>query len=220
MKIKRLHNWTIPYAEAKNLQIELAARVSVKNEVGKVSVIAGVDVSKTSDTTGRAAVVLISFPELELMDKILVDGEMIFPYIPGLLSFRELPLVLACFEKLKSAPDLVIVDGQGLAHPRGLGIASHLGLFIDIPTIGCAKSILCGEHAPVASGRGSFKDMIYNNIVIGAAVRTKHNVKPVYVSIGNRIDLPAAIRWIFDCDTGYRLPLPCRLAHMASKGIL
>jgi deoxyribonuclease V len=140
--------------------------------------------------------------------------------VPGLLSFREAPLILAAFEKLTATPDLVFVDGQGIAHPRRIGLASHLGLCLGLPTIGCAKSRLCGEHETPGFAAGSYAELRDNGEVIGAAVRTRAGVKPVYVSIGHMIDLPSAIRRVLDCCRGYRLPEPTRLAHMAAGGNL
>ena len=143
-----------------------------------------------------------------------------FPYIPGLLSFREAPLILAACEQLDLIPDLVLVDGQGIAHPRRFGLASHLGLFLNIPTIGCAKSLLCGAHEIPDSEPGNYAEIIDKSEIIGAALRTKPGVKPVYVSIGHKIDLETAIRWVMNCCRGYRLPEPARLAHLAAGGNL
>jgi deoxyribonuclease V len=140
--------------------------------------------------------------------------------VPGLLTFREAPLILAAFEKLKVAPDLVIVDGQGIAHPRRIGLASHLGLCLGLPTIGCAKSRLCGEHEMPGFEAGSYAELRDNGEVIGVVLRTRAGVKPVYVSIGHLIDLPSAVRTVLDCCRGYRLPEPTRLAHQAAGGNL
>jgi deoxyribonuclease V len=138
--------------------------------------------------------------------------------VPGLLSFREVPIILATCEKLKNTPDLILVDGQGLAHPRRLGLASHLGLLWDKPTIGCAKSRLCGEHEPVGNKPRESSRLIDGGETIGAALRTKMNTKPIYVSIGHRTSLEAAIQWVLDCCQGYRLPEPTRLAHLVAGG--
>ena len=162
------------------------------------------------------------YPGLELIETQVIEGKINFPYIPGLLSFRELPLLVSAFNKLSNKPDLILVDGQGLAHPRRLGIASHLGLFLDIPTIGCAKSRLCGTHKLLTSNKpGSYTQLIDNDEVIGVVLRTKSKSKPLYVSIGHKIDLPSSIHWVKKCLKGYRLPEPCRLAHLvASNKIL
>jgi deoxyribonuclease V len=143
-----------------------------------------------------------------------------FPYVPGLLSFRESPLILAACKELEATPDLILVDGQGLAHPRRLGLASHLGILWDKPTIGCAKSRLCGEHNMVPPQPGSYTDLIDKGEVIGAALRTKLGAAPLYISIGHKVDLEAAITWVLRCCRNQRLPEPTRLAHLAASGQL
>ena len=145
-------------------------------------------------------------------------AELHFPYVPGLLSFRELPLLSAVLEKLSVTPDLILVDGQGTCHPRRMGLACHLGLFTDRPTIGCAKSRLCGHHQPPGEKPGSSAEIVESGEIIGAALRTKAGVKSVYVSVGHRIDLKSAIEWVLKCCRGYRLPEPLRLAHLAAGG--
>jgi len=141
-----------------------------------------------------------------------------FPYVPGLLTFREAPAVLALLESLKAIPDLLMVDGQGMAHPRRIGIASHVGLLTGIPTIGAAKSRLCGEHDAPGSARGSRTPLLHRGEVVGAVLRTRSDVSPLYVSIGHRISLEAAIEWVLACAPRYRLPEPTRLADKLSKG--
>jgi deoxyribonuclease V len=163
-------------------------------------------------------VVVLSYPELELVESRIVEREVAFPYVPGLLSFREAPIILAACEKLVNSPDLILVDGQGLAHPRRLGLASHLGLLWDRPTIGCAKSRLCGEHGPIGAGRGEHTELVDGEEVIGAVLRTRMNVKPLYISIGHKINLEAAMQWVLNCGGGYRLPEPTRLAHQVAGG--
>ncbi len=150
----------------------------------------------------------------------VVSGELDFPYIPGLLSFREAPLTLAACERLTITPDLILVDGQGIAHPRRMGLASHLGLFLNTPTIGCAKSRLCGTHEVPDEKPGSYAEVVDRGEITGAALRTKFRVKPVYVSIGHKVDLQTAIYWVMNCCRGYRLPEPTRLAHLAAGGNL
>jgi deoxyribonuclease V len=167
-----------------------------------------------------AAVVVLNWPGLTLAEVQTASGELNFPYIPGFLSFREMPLVIKAFEKLTISPDFVLVDGQGIAHPRRLGIASHLGLFLDVPAIGCAKSRLVGEFETTGETRGSFSYLTDRGEVIGAVVRTKDKVKPLFISIGNKIDLDGAIKWTLDTCRGYRLPEPTRLAHLAAGGNL
>jgi len=166
------------------------------------------------------AVVILSYPEMKLVETKVVHGRLNFPYIPGLLSFRESPLTLAACEQLEITPDLILVDGQGIAHPRRMGLASHLGLFLNTPTIGCAKSLLCGTQQTPGIEPGSYTEVVDNGETIGAALRTKLGVKPVYVSIGHKIDLENAIHWVLQCCQGYRLPEPSRLAHLAAGGSL
>ena len=221
MKVKKLHDWQVSVAQAFDIQLGLADKVSRVNEVATPRFIAGVDISVSrSREMATGAVVVLSYPELRLVEVRTVNGKPGFPYIPGLLSFREAPLILAACEKLMATPDLILVDGQGIAHPRRLGLASHLGLWLDTPTIGCAKSRLCGSHEVPDIEMGSYADPVDNSEIIGAALRTRSGTKPVYVSIGHRVDLPAAIRWVLECCRGYRLPEPTRLAHLAAGGNL
>ena len=217
MKIHQLHNWQMSIAQAKQIQQELASKVSRKSEALNPNSIAGVDISVSNSTRiARSAVVILSYPELEIMEIATAEDKLDFPYIPGLLSFREAPLILAACQKLSTNPDLILVDGQGIAHPRRFGIASHLGLLLDTPTIGCAKSRLCGKHEPVDMEAGAYAELFDNGEVIGAALRTKNKVNPIYVSIGHKMDLPTAIAWAMQCCRRYRLPEPCRLAHLAA----
>jgi deoxyribonuclease V len=146
-----------------------------------------------------------------------VKRQVTFPYVPGLLSFREAPLVIAACEELEHDPDLIMVDGQGIAHPRRFGIASHLGLLWDKPTIGCAKSRLCGQHKSPTPEAGSYVELLDNGEVIGAVLRTKLGAQPLYISIGHKVDLKAAILWVLKCCRGQRLPEPTRLAHLAAS---
>ena len=221
MKVKNLHSWQVSPAEALNIQLRLASQVSRRNEVATPQFIAGVDIS-VSRAQGMAtgATVVLSYPELRLVETKVVAGKLNFPYVPGLLSFREAPLTLAVCQKLSLTPDLILVDGQGIAHPRRFGIASHLGLLLDMPTIGCAKSLLCGSHEEPGDELGSCAEIMDGGEVIGAAVRTKPGSKPVYVSIGHKIDLETAMYWVVKLCRGYRLPEPARLAHLAAGGNL
>jgi len=167
-----------------------------------------------------SAVVVLSYPEMEVVQTEVTRGRLDFPYIPGLLSFREAPLMLATFQKLSTSPDLILVDGQGIAHPRRLGIAAHLGLFLEKPTIGCAKSLLCGSHEEPGIEPGDYTLITDRGEPIGAALRTKRGVKPVYVSIGHNIDLKTAVHWTMKSCRGYRLPEPTRFAHrMAGENL-
>ena len=217
MKVKRLHGWQLSVTQASALQHRLAAQVARSGGVIAPHLIAGVDIATgKGDGMATGAVVVLSYPEFMVVETKVVQGRLDFPYIPGLLSFRELPLTLAACESLSLTPDLVLVDGQGVAHPRRFGIASHLGLFLDTPTIGCAKSRLCGRHEEPEIEAGSYTEVVDRGETIGVALRTRPAVKPVYVSIGHKVDLETAIHWVLECCRGYRLPEPLRLAHQAA----
>ena len=221
MRVQELHDWQVSVAQAREIQLSLAKRVSTENRVVSPRLIAGIDIS-APDAQGvaRGAVVVLRYPELDIMEVKEARSKIGFPYVPGLLSFREGPLILAACEKLGNVPDLVLVDGQGIAHPRRFGLASHVGLLLDLPTIGCAKSILCGKHQPVGEEAGCQAELLDKGELIGAALRTKSGVKPIYVSVGHNIDLVSALEWVMKCCRGYRLPEPTRLAHLAAGGML
>ncbi len=217
MKVERLHDWQLNINQALDIQRRLQTRVSRSGRVISPRFIAGVDIAVgKAGGMAQAAVIVLSYPELRLVETAVAQGELDFPYIPGLLSFRESPLILAACHKLSVTPDLILVDGQGVAHPRRFGLASHLGLFLDRPTIGCAKSLLCGSHEVPGVEPGSYTEVIDKGETIGVALRTKLGVKPVYVSIGHKIDLQSAIHWVMRCCRGYRLPEATRLAHQAA----
>jgi len=221
MKVHRLHDWEVSVARAREIQLSLAKMVVTENEVINPRLVAGIDIS-SPDAQGiaRGAVVVLRYPEFSMVEVKVVEGKITFPYIPGLLSFRESPLILAACEKIINTPDLILIDGQGIAHPRRMGLASHVGLFLDLPTIGCAKSILCGQHRLVGEEAGSHAELLDNGELIGAALKTKSGVKPIYVSVGHRIGLASALQWVLRCCRGYRLPEPTRLAHLAAGGTL
>jgi deoxyribonuclease V len=221
MRVNALHGWEVSIARAKEIQLSLAKMVVTENEAINPRLVAGIDIS-APDAQGiaRGAVVILRYPEFSMVEVEIVEGKITFPYIPGLLSFRESPLILAACEKLYNVPDLILIDGQGIAHPRRLGLASHVGLFLDLPTVGCAKSILCGQHRPVGEEAGSHAELFDNGELVGAALRTKSGVKPIYVSVGHKIDLASALQWVIKCCCGYRLPEPTRLAHLAAGGML
>ncbi len=219
VKIHQFHSWQISIAQAQQIQRELATQVSKKSEAVNPCFIAGADISAPNSTgVARAAAVVLSYPELNVIEVKTAEDKLHFPYIPGLLSFRESPLVSAACEKLSTDPDLLLVDGQGIAHPRRFGLASHLGLLLDIPTIGCAKSRLCGTHKPLSNEAGAYTELTDNGEIIGVALRTKADVNPIYISIGHKIDLPTAIHWVMECCRNHRLPEPSRLAHLAAGG--
>ena len=210
--IRPLHEWELTLAEAVALQQELRGRLCLQAGLDPVKRVAGVDVSFRGDAA-RAAVVVLSFPELEPVDQAGAVVPITFPYIPGYLSFREGPAVLAAFERLTLWPDLVLFDGQGTAHPRRFGLACHLGLFLDLPSIGCAKSRLWGICAEPGSNRGDWASLYDGEEVIGAALRSRPGTRPLYVSPGQRMDLPTAIRFVLACCRRYRLPETTRWAH-------
>jgi deoxyribonuclease V len=221
VKINRLHDWRISTDEALEIQRRLSAQVVKSGEVVAPRLIAGVDAAAgRANDMARAAVVVLSFPALEVIAMEVAEGELGMPYIPGLLSFRECPLILNAFEKLCCTPDLVMVDGQGIAHPRRMGLACHIGLFLDVPTIGCAKSRLCGNHQLPDTSSGSYAELMEKGETIGVALRTKRGVKPIYISTGHMISLENAVYWVLKCCRGYRLPEPTRLAHLAAGGNL
>jgi deoxyribonuclease V len=221
MRVRALHEWDVSAGRAREIQLSLAREVVTENEVVNARLVAGVDISPpNAQGVARGAVVVLRYPELSVVEVRTAEAKITLPYIPGLLSFRESPLILAACQRLGHTPDLLLVDGQGIAHPRRLGLATHLGLFLDLPTVGCAKSILCGKHGAIAEEPGSHAELVDNEEVIGAALRTKFGVRPIYVSIGHRIDLTSALQWVMKCCRGYRLPEPTRLAHLAAAGRL
>lgn len=219
MEVRDIHRWDVSVAEAKRIQRGLAGSVVRRGRLDAVELIAGVDISGAdSEGISRGAIVVLRCPSMEVVERSVVRMKAEFPYIPGLLSFREMPLILAVCKQLSTTPDLFIADAQGIAHPRRLGLASHLGLVLDVPTIGCAKSILCGRHGDLGGEPGDRASLVDGTEVVGAALRTKRKVKPVYVSIGYKIDLEEACRWVLACCRGYRLPEPTRLAHQSASG--
>lgn len=213
-----LHSWTLEAEEAKALQRELAQKLILTDQLGEVRRVAGVDMA-INETSGmaRAAVVLFSYPELEILEKHVYEEPLRMAYVPGLLSFREMPSLLGALAQLKQQPDLIMADGQGIAHPRKLGIASHLGVWTNIPTIGCAKSILVGTHETVGEAVGDWAPLLYRKETIGAALRTRVKVKPMIISQGHKISLESSIKFVLACGKGYRLPETTRQADKLSK---
>jgi deoxyribonuclease V len=217
MQVRALHRWDLPPAEAIAVQQSLREKVVTHNELGQVRRVAGVDIS-TAGERAHAAIVVLSFPNLQPLEAAQAVLPLTFPYIPGLLAFREGPAILAAIEHLQIEPDLFLFDGQGLAHPRRMGIASHIGVLIDRPTIGCAKSLLCGQHGQVGPKAGDYSEIRDQDEVIGAVLRTREGAQPMYVSIGHKIDLATAISYVLQCCQGYRLPEPTRWAHQVAGG--
>jgi deoxyribonuclease V len=217
-KIKNLHTWALTYAEAVAVQERLRSRVALRPlSLGKIRHVAGSDlaISKRLDKL-VAAVVVMSFPDLDVVETRTVSAKLAFPYIPGLLSFREIPALIQCARKVRTPFDVMLCDAQGIAHPRGLGLASHLGILIDTPTVGCAKSRLVGEHDDPGTRRGDFARLMYQGKYVGCVLRTRERVKPIFVSPGHLVDQPSSRRIATACLTRYRLPEPTRLAHIAA----
>jgi deoxyribonuclease V len=209
-----MHRWDLTPKEAVALQDQLRGRIVRADRLGPVERVAGVDVGFEADgRIARAAVAVLSFPELRPLEHAIARLPTAFPYVPGLLTFREAPAVLEAFAGLRALPDLILYDGQGLAHPRRLGIASHVGLLLDLPSIGVAKTRLIGEHGRVPAAKGRWTPLHDGEEVIGAVLRTRAHVKPLFISIGHRISLETAVGYVMACVTRYRLPETTRCAH-------
>lgn len=207
-----MHDWDVPVEEAVAIQRRLRGLVRVEADVAldRVRVVAGVDASYKD--VARAAVVALAFPALEVVETAVAVRAIPFPYVPGLLSFREAPAVLDALAKLRTRPDVLIFDGQGLAHPRRLGLASHLGVYLDVPSVGCAKSRLVGRYEEPGPNMGDRAPLVDRGEVVGVALRTKPRTNPLFVSVGHKVDLETAVALVLACLRGYRLPEPTRLA--------
>ena len=218
MKIHRLHDFDLSPSEAARLQKELAPKVvdAPPLHLAGVSHVAGADVSTEGDR-GYATVVVLDFPGLSPVEVQGFETKLTFPYVPGLLAFREIPAVMGALEKVQTPVDAIIFDAQGRAHPRRMGLASHLGLFLDVPSVGCAKSRLVGTHDEPGNEKGSATDLFHRGEVIGKVLRTRKGVSPVYVSVGNHIDLDGAVELVLACSPKYRLPETTRQAHNAAN---
>jgi deoxyribonuclease V len=209
-----LHRWDLSVAEARAVQQRLRDAVSEEDRLGPVRLVAGADVSyDRRDPTLYAAVVVLDARSLETVEVSSVTAEARFPYVPGYLSFRELPPLIEAFERLRSGPDLVVCDAHGRAHPRRFGLACHLGVWLDLPSIGCAKSVLVGEHREPGARRGCHTRLRDGQETIGEALRTRAGVKPVWVSVGHRVSLGTARRHVLRLARGFRLPETTRQAH-------
>ncbi len=218
MKVSELHSLDLSPGEARQLQGEIASRVveGPPLDLSRVRYVAGADVSTQGDL-GYATVVVLSFPDLSVVEVQVYEARLTFPYVPGLLAFREIPPVVGALREVESEVDAVIFDAHGLAHPRGLGLASHLGLFLDVPSVGCAKSRLVGQHEEPGPEKGDTADLVYRKKVVGKVVRTRVRVSPIYVSVGNHIDLASSVDLVLGCCTRYRLPETTRQAHNAAN---
>lgn len=208
------HSWRLTPAEARQLQLELASQVDSTTPIGPYELVAAVDGSyNRRETWACAAIVVTRMPDCSVVEKAGVQVPLTFPYVPGLLSFREAPGLIEAFEKLRVRPDVVLVDGQGIAHPRRMGIASHLGLLLGLPTVGCAKSRLCGEYEGPGPDRGDWSPLTDGDEVIGSVLRTRARVKPLFVSPGHLCDQASARSVVLATTDRYRLPTPARLVH-------
>jgi len=210
-----LEPWTLAPERAVQIQKELASRVRIEPLDREVRTIAGGDISfDRGSEVVHAGFVVLKLPDLEVVERKGVRTEATFPYVPGLLSFREIPALLEAWALLETEPDVAMLDGQGLAHPRRMGIACHFGLFVDRPTVGCAKSLLVGQHEGPAPERGAWTPIVHRKQTVGAALRTRDKVGPIFISPGHRMDLPAAIELTLACGGGTRIPEPTRRAHL------
>ncbi len=213
MKYLNLHSWEVSPGEAIQLQKELKKKISLKKSFNNVKIVAGADVSYYKNKM-IAGIVILKFPQLEIIEKKSSVSSVNFPYISGLLTFREGPSLLEAFKKIKTTPDVILFDGQGIAHPRRMGIAAHLGLFLGKPTIGCAKSRLSGKYTSVGEKKGDYALLKEGEEILGAVLRTRREVKPIFISPGHKINLPNSIEIVLKCIIKYRLPLPVREAHI------
>ena len=211
------HPWDVSPADAREIQRQLRGRALVAPLDRQPEIIAGVDVS-VKGGRARAAVVLLSYPDNTPFQTATAAMPVSFPYVPGLLAFREGPVVLAALEQLEGRPDALMFDAQGWAHPRRMGLATHLGILLDMPAVGCAKSRLCGMHGEPDEQKGSWTSLMDGDEVIGAVVRTRDCVQPVFVSVGHRVDLETSVSLVLGCATRYRLPEPTRWAHRVAGG--
>ena len=216
MEFLNLHEWDLTPVQARAVQNSLRTRISLKDSIAlkKLSWVGGGDVSYARDgRTLFGGVVVLSFPDLVVVEQKWVVGRISFPYIPGLLSFREAPVLIHAFSRLRQRPDAILCDGQGAAHPRGFGLACHLSLLLGLPSVGCAKSRLVAESRPVGRGRGAVAWHDNHGRHVGKVVRTRTDVKPVYVSPGNGMSFDAAVQLVFASCRDTRLPEPIRRAH-------
>jgi deoxyribonuclease V len=242
MKALRIHRWNVTPREARDIQLRIRDRIELRDRVGRIQYVAGADLAfrlpharswETGAGSAIAGVVVFRYPSLEEVERVWIEQPLTFPYVPGLLSFREIPALIAAFSRLRTTPDLIFVDGHGFAHPRRLGIASHLGIVLDTPTIGCAKSVLVGSYEEPARTAGSWTPLLAPALAsgktvekssiaktnassklerIGAALRTRDSVNPIFVSQGHRISLARAIKLTLAVCDGFRIPLPTRAA--------
>jgi len=214
MMVAETHPWAVSVQDAFRIQKELTGKLLFEDDPDDPALVAGVDVafSRTRDLL-YAAIVVLEFETMKPVEVVSAAQQPVFPYVPGLLTFREGPVVLQAYEKLDRRPDLLMFDGQGIAHPRGLGLASHLGVLLDTPSIGCAKSRLVGDFKEPKQKRGAMRTLSLHRKKVGVVLRSKDNTKPLFVSPGHRITVETAVKRVLEAGRGYRLPEPTRLAH-------
>lgn len=216
--MSKLHPWDLEPRQAAAVQSELSCKLRLTVNPYRPGLVAGVDVSG-ADAGGNlhAAVVVMELPSMKIRQVACACARPSFPYLPGLLSFREIPVLAEAFKLLSDQPDMILVDGQGIAHPRRFGLACHLGVLLGLPTIGCAKSRLTGTYFMPSDAKGDWTPLSDRSEIIGAVLRTRKGARPLFISPGNRVDLPSALDWVIQCGRGYRLPEPTRLAHQAAS---
>ncbi|HUV59778.1 MAG TPA: deoxyribonuclease V [Desulfatiglandales bacterium] len=220
MVISDLHPWDVTYKEAVKIQKDLKDKVSLKKIDKRIKYVAGLDVSYAKGSNIMwAGVVVLDFPSLNKAEERWSQKKVSFPYIPGLLSFREIPALIDALRKMEIEPDLIFCDGQGIAHPRGLGLASHLGILLNKSTIGCAKSPLVGTYNQVGERKGNYAYLIHQNRIIGAVVRTRSKVKPIFVSPGYGVMLNDCVKFVLETCSKYRIPEPTRQAHLLVNSV-
>jgi deoxyribonuclease V len=218
--MKPLHSWNVSVEEAIQIQEALKDRIILKKTFSEAKTIGGGDVAYSKNGNLLfAAIVVLSFPDMEILDTATADGKTLFPYIPSLLSFREGPILIKTLQRLRLKPDMMIYDGHGIAHPRGMGLASHMGLWLDLPSIGCAKTPLLHEFISPGPLKGSFEWIRREGEKVGDVLRTKENVKPLFISPGHRIDFSTSNQLILESCKGFRFPEPLRKAHQLAERI-
>ena len=211
--------WDLTPKQAIELQKKLTNQLIITDQFSEIRTVAGVDVGfEQQNTIARAAIAVLSLDNLKLINTSIARRPVTFPYVPGLLAFREIPVVLDALEQLSQQPDMLLCDGQGIAHPRGLGIAAHLGLLTNIPSIGVAKKRLIGDHEPVGNHKGDYQPLYIKGKQVGVVLRTRDNVKPLYISPGHRVSITTAMEMVMRCLTKYRLPETTRYAHNLASG--
>jgi len=216
-----LHSWDVSAKEAILIQEVLKDKILLKKDFSELKTIGGGDVAYSKNGNRLfGAIAVLSFPDMEVLDTATADGKIAFPYIPGLLSFREGPILIKTFQRLKIKPDVMLFDGQGIAHPRRMGLASHMGLWLDLPSIGCAKTPLLKEFINPGPSKGSFEWIRQEGRKVGAVLRTKEKLKALFVSPGHRVDLLMSIRLALESCRGFRIPEPLRQAHQTSRSML